>query len=327
MKQKNGYKVIKNCISRKSSKYLFDTLLNLLKFYSPDLFTNKKFNNWNNKDFNNRLIHLRNKNKNIFSAIYDSLSKSNALVQFCYMNRLDKIASNFLSVPKNCLSVRTFTLRMDVPNDKRNLYGWHQDSSYDKYNISGTNGVVLWIPLVSTNAKNGSLIIKLGSEANDINASVEKKRGGKFKRDNSVDKLINLEHKLGLDNAETFYKFDEKIKLVREKLNNLVCKLKNQGKTIAGFGAPTKATTLMAHFGLDENVLDFIVDDNPLKQGLFTPITHIPVLSSEALYDRRPDYVLILAWNFSEEIIKAHQRYRNEIGKFILPMPVPQIVE
>ena len=83
----------------------------------------------------------------------------------------------------------------------------------------------------------------------------------------------------------------------------------------------------MAHFGLDENVLDFIVDDNPLKQGLFTPITHIPVLSSEVLYDRRPDYVLILAWNFSEEIIKAHQRYNKEIGKFILPMPIPQIVE
>ena len=75
------------------------------------------------------------------------------------MNRLDKIASNFLNVPKNYLSVRTFALRMDVPNDSRNLYGWHQDSSYDKYNISGTNGVVLWIPLVSTNAKNCSLII------------------------------------------------------------------------------------------------------------------------------------------------------------------------
>ena len=156
---------------------------------------------------------------------------------------------------------------------------------------------------------------------------ITQKKGGKFQRDSSVDKLINLELKLNLDKTETFLKFDEKIRLVSEKLLKLVCKLKNQGKTIAGFGAPTKATTLMAHFGLDENVLDFIVDDNPLKQGLFTPITHIPVLSSEALYDRRPDYVLILAWNFSEQIIKAHQRYGNEIGKFILPMPIPQIVE
>ena len=73
-------------------------------------------------------------------------------------------------------------------------------------------------------------------------------------------------------------------------------------------------------------MLDFIVDDNPLKQGLFTPITHIPVLSSEALYDYKPDYLLILAWNFSEPIMKMHKKYNKEIGKFILPMPEPEIV-
>ena len=82
----------------------------------------------------------------------------------------------------------------------------------------------------------------------------------------------------------------------------------------------------MAHSELDETMLDFIVDDNPLKQGLFTPITHIPVLSSEALYDRKPDYLLILAWNFSEPIMKMHVKYGKEIGKFILPMPEPRVV-
>ena len=153
------------------------------------------------------------------------------------------------------------------------------------------------------------------------------KKGGKFQRDSSVDKLINLEQKLNLDKAETFLKFDEKIRLVSEKLQKLVYNLKDQGKTIAGFGAPTKATTLMAHFNLNEKVLDFIVDDNPLKQGLYTPISHIPILSAEALYTLRPDYVLVLAWNFAEPIIKAHQMYSQRIGKFILPMPVPQIVE
>ena len=153
------------------------------------------------------------------------------------------------------------------------------------------------------------------------------KKGGKFQRDSSVDKLINLERKLNLDKAETFLKFDEKIRFVSEKLQKLVYNLKDQGKTIAGFGAPTKATTLMAHFNLNEKVLDFIVDDNPLKQGLYTPISHIPILSSDALYTLRPDYVLVLAWNFAEPIIKAHQMYSQRIGKFILPMPVPQIVE
>ena len=80
------------------------------------------------------------------------------------------------------------------------------------------------------------------------------------------------------------------------------------------------------NFGIDEKVLDFIVDDNPLKQGLFTPISHIPVFSSDALYDLKPDYVIVLAWNFAEQIMSNHSKYSKEIGSFILPMPEPRIV-
>jgi len=149
---------------------------------------------------------------------------------------------------------------------------------------------------------------------------------GDIKRDNSVDDLIALEYKLGLDRVNTLSRFNAKINTIRDRLQRLIYSIKKEGKTIAGFGAPTKATTLMAHFGLDETLLDFIVDDNPLKQGLFTPITHIPVLSPEVLYDRKPDYLLILAWNFSKPIMKMHKKYSNEIGKFIIPMPEPEIV-
>ena len=152
------------------------------------------------------------------------------------------------------------------------------------------------------------------------------KKGGIIKRDDSVDELIALEAKLGLDKAETLRKLNHKISQVRDKLHNLIHSLKADGKSIAGFGAPTKATTLMAHFGLDATVLDFIVDDNPLKQGLFTPITHIPVLSSDALYKMKPDYVLILAWNFAEPIMQMHKKYSEQVGQFILPMPNPEIV-
>ena len=152
------------------------------------------------------------------------------------------------------------------------------------------------------------------------------KKGGIIKRDDSVDELIALEAKLGLDKAETLRKLNHKISQVRDKLHNLIHSLKADGKSIAGFGAPTKATTLMAHFGLDATVLDFIVDDNPLKQGLFTPITHIPVLSTDALYKMKPDYVLILAWNFAEPIMQMHKKYSEQVGQFILPMPNPEIV-
>ena len=153
------------------------------------------------------------------------------------------------------------------------------------------------------------------------------KIGGNFNRDSSVDLLIEIEKKLELNKLQTLLKFDQKINLVKESLHKLLLKLKEDGKIIAGFGAPTKATTLMNHFGIDEKILDFIVDDNPLKQGLFTPISHIPIFPASRIYEKKPDYVLILAWNFSESIMKNHIRYAKEIGSFILPMPEPQIVK
>ena len=82
----------------------------------------------------------------------------------------------------------------------------------------------------------------------------------------------------------------------------------------------------MAQFGIDENIIDFIVDDNPLKQGLYAPITHIPVLPVNEIYKSKPDYVLILAWNFAEPIMKMHVKYIKEIGGFIIPMPEPRVV-
>jgi len=166
---------------------------------------------------------------------------------------------------------------------------------------------------------------RISPQGGSIRVMVQK-RGGAIERDSSVGALIALEHELVLDKAETLFKFDRKISQVRDKLQKLLSSLKEDGKTIAGFGAPTKATTLMAHFGLDETLLDFIVDDNPLKQGLFTPTTHIPVLSADVLYERKPDYLLILAWNFAEPIMKMHQKYRDEVGQFILPMPEPEII-
>ncbi len=155
---------------------------------------------------------------------------------------------------------------------------------------------------------------------------ITQKIGGTIKRDKSVDDLIKLEHKLGLDRIDSLSQLNAKINSVRDNLQKLLYSLKKEGKKIAGFGAPTKATTLMNHFGLNEKILDFIVDDNDLKQGLFTPITHIPILPPSVLYERKPDYLLILAWNFSDQIMKINKRYSDEVGRFILPMPNPSIV-
>ena len=152
------------------------------------------------------------------------------------------------------------------------------------------------------------------------------KIGGIYQKDESEDELIKLEKAAGLDKSETFTQFSDHINDVRDNLNKLINDLKESGKTIAGFGAPTKATTLMAHFGLSSEEIIFIADENPLKQGLYSPGLHIPVVPADAIYENKPDYLLILAWNFAEPIMKNHSRYVKEGGKFILPMPIPQIV-
>jgi len=144
--------------------------------------------------------------------------------------------------------------------------------------------------------------------------------------DGSIAKLIDLERQSGLDKRETFIEFGRRINEVGTQLRSLVKSLKTSGKSIAGYGAPTKATTLLSHFKLGRDELDFLVEDNPLKTGLFSPATHIPVLPTKEIYTRRPDYVLILAWNFAEPIMAMHQRYVSEGGQFILPMPSPRII-
>lgn len=144
---------------------------------------------------------------------------------------------------------------------------------------------------------------------------------GNRQPDSSVERLIAMEQAAGLDKAETFERWGQAIRRKGDELSILLRGLKQAGKTIAAYGAPAKATTLMYHFGLDSSVLDYIVDDNPIKQGLFTPGLHVPVVAPSVLYDQKPDYVLLLAWNFSDSIIARHRHYAGDQGRFITPLP------
>jgi hypothetical protein len=144
---------------------------------------------------------------------------------------------------------------------------------------------------------------------------------GNRQPDGSVETLVAMERAAELDKAETFEQWGEAIRRKGDELSILLRGLKQAGKTIAAYGAPAKATTLMYHFGLDCSVLDYIVDDNPIKQGLFTPGLHVPVVAPSELYERKPDYVLLLAWNFSDSIIARHRHYAGDQGRFITPLP------
>ncbi len=151
-------------------------------------------------------------------------------------------------------------------------------------------------------------------------------QGGPHAPGGSVAARIAHEKRLGLDKLETFKKFASDIDARKQELGSLLRKLKSEGKRIAGFGAPAKATTLMHHFGLGPDLVEFIVDDSPLKQGLFTPGHHIPVLPSSAIVERKPDYLLILAWNFAPSIMAKNQAFKAAGGRFIVPLPNVEVL-
>jgi hypothetical protein len=114
--------------------------------------------------------------------------------------------------------------------------------------------------------------------------------------------------------------FQNKIFLNKSKLISTLCKIKREGKTIAAYGAPAKATTFLHYFGIGASVIDFVVDDSPLKIGRYMPGNHIPIVSSEELYKNKPDYVLILAWNFAKPIMEKLKENGYK-GKCIVPFP------
>lgn len=183
-------------------------------------------------------------------------------------------------------------------------------------------------PLVQFFARLGLQVIdvqRVSPQGGSIRV-ITQRDGGSRQIKKSVSELVALEKRTGLDRVETFVAFGERIDRIKQQLRELVSEVKSERKSIAGYGAPTKATTLLTHFELG-NVLEFLVDDNPLKQGLYSPGHHIPVVAAETMYERQPDFVLILAWNFAESIMQQHERYRDQGGRFILPMPEPRIVD
>ena len=184
-------------------------------------------------------------------------------------------------------------------------------------------------PLLGFLGRHGLEVIeveRIAPQGGSIRIISQKKRGP-YVRDASVDNLLELEHSLKMDRPETFRAYNQQVNEVRDHLGKLLMHLKQQGHSIAGYGAPTKATTMLMHFGLSQEMLDFTLEDNPLKHGCFLPGAMIPILPADELYVRKPDYVVILAWNFAHSIIKKHRRYHEEGGRFILPMPVPEIVK
>lgn len=138
--------------------------------------------------------------------------------------------------------------------------------------------------------------------------------------------LINMELARGFLNPETFLGFSKKVNKIRNDLSNLLWEIKLQGKRIVGYGAAAKGNVMLNYCRIGPEILDYVVDSIPYKHGKYTPGMHIPIYPESKLLEDAPDYALLLAWNFADEIVRKQEVYRKNGGKFILSVPEVKII-
>jgi hypothetical protein len=143
--------------------------------------------------------------------------------------------------------------------------------------------------------------------------------------DAAVFEWEERERQSGLDRLSTYERFAIAVENHRHSLRGFLSDLRSRGRSLAAYGAPAKGNTLLNYCGIDAGTISFTVDRNERKIGRFTPGAHLPVRPVSALLEDRPDAVLILAWNFSQEIMRQQEAYRLQGGRFITPLPEPRV--
>ncbi|MDU1688860.1 MAG: methyltransferase C-terminal domain-containing protein [Bradyrhizobium sp.] len=169
-------------------------------------------------------------------------------------------------------------------------------------------------------------VARTGTKGGSIRAFAQPKSTAKRPRSAELSQLIAEEERRGVTKPQIYRDWFAAIEQCKHKVLAYLEKAASEGKLIAAYGASTTTTTLLYHFEL-ENRVKFIVDDNQLKHGRFSPGAHIPVLPSSELAARKPDVVVILAWIYAEPILKRNQAYLDAGGRFLVPLPEPRIVD
>ena len=145
-------------------------------------------------------------------------------------------------------------------------------------------------------------------------------------RSERVDQLLREEEAVGMTKLSYYADFASRVASLRDELCGMLGKLKSEGKRIAAYGAAAKGSTLLNFFGIGRETLDFVVDRSPHKQGRYMPGVRLPIVPTTKLVEEVPDYTLLLAWNFADEILEQQQAYRAKGGRFIIPVPHVRIV-
>jgi SAM-dependent methyltransferase len=142
----------------------------------------------------------------------------------------------------------------------------------------------------------------------------------------AVQALLAEEAGWGVNTLAFYRDFAARVEQLKKSLCDLLANLKHEGRRIAAYGASAKGSTLLNYFGLGRETLEFVVDRSTYKQGRYTPGTHLPIYAPGRLLETMPDYVLLLTWNFAEEVLAQQAEYRNRGGKFIFPIPEVRVV-
>jgi SAM-dependent methyltransferase len=165
-------------------------------------------------------------------------------------------------------------------------------------------------------------VVPLSIHGGSLRVFVEKQD----RPEDSVKQYLESERRLGMDRLDYYADFSTRVTQIRTELNELLQGLKERKARIVGYGAAAKGTIMLNYVGIGQETLDFVVDRNTHKQGRYIPGVRLPIASPERVLAEQPDYVLILPWNFKDEIMAQQAEYRARGGKFIVPVPRPTII-
>ena len=236
---------------------------------------------------------------------------------FAHMDNLKEIVEGIkILMDENSIFVFEISYLVDVIN--KVLLGtiFHEHHSYHSIKplikFFENFGLEI-IDITRNNIQGGSLI------------GVVQFKHGKYKINDSVDKIISIEKNNRIDEIDTLKNFSKKLDLIKEKIRILLNKISNEKKIIAGFGAARSGTTLISQMQIG-GLIRYIVDDNQDKQGKYSPGDKIIVRPTKYIYEEIPDYLLILAWVHSKNIIRNHKKYLEMGGSFIVCFPELKII-
>ena len=151
-------------------------------------------------------------------------------------------------------------------------------------------------------------------------------KNNQYKVHSRVKKMFDQEKSKELNTKKIYSKFASTVEANRKIFTKLITKIKNERKKIVGYGAAAKGNVFLNYYKLGDEDIPYIVDSIEFKQGKFTPGTHIPIFPEDKLQKEKIDYLIILAWNFSDEIMKKQKKFHEKGGKFIICTPKPIII-